>query len=214
MDLNKLINLAKNNDLKAKNNLYQKYYYLIVNITSKFYNYFNEKNGYFKDILQEAIYAFFKAIENFDTNSNTNFTSYVYITIKNYLLNYIKKNEKIRQNLNNNLNYKLIDDVISEELSEEDLIFLEELYKKIENIFLYEFTNLEREVFLYYLDNFSYSEISEMLNKEKKTIDNALYRAKNKLISKLNSTEKNFLLNQKGTILALKDILEKIKNKD
>ncbi|MCX8058122.1 MAG: sigma-70 family RNA polymerase sigma factor [Spirochaetes bacterium] len=212
-DLINYIKLAKDGNNEAKNALYSKYYFFIVKIVSKFYNFINDSNNNFKDLLQEASYAFFLSIQNFNTTSQTNFNSYTYKIIKNYLINYLKKNEKINQYLKSNFNFLEIEKIISEEIKEEDIIFSEELYNKIENIFSFDFTNLERKVFLHYLNFQSYNEISKLINEEKKTIDNALYRAKNKLISKLSETEKSFLLNQRGLIVALKNILEKIEQK-
>ena len=42
-------------------------------------------------------------------------------------------------------------------------------------------TNLEKEVFLQYLENRSYQEISKNLNVNIKTVDNALQRARKKI---------------------------------
>jgi len=207
-DLINIINLAKKGDLPSKKEIYNKFYFLIVNITNKFYSYFQNGDDNYKDLLQEASIAFFKGLDSYNNDLNSNFTTYIYITIKNHLINYLKKIETLK----NRINIYELDEKIKYNFTEEDLLFSEELYKKLEKIFLNDFSKLEREIFLYYLNNYSYKEISEILKKGQKSIDNAIYRAKYKIINKLNSNEKNFLLNQKSTIIALKNILIKIKN--
>ena len=62
----------------------------------------------------------------------------------------------------------------------------QELYNKITK----NLTNLEECVFNLKLQNFNYKEISDILDKDPKSIDNAIQRIKNK-IKELNNNKKN-----------------------
>lgn len=141
---------------------------------------------YFSDALtdddwfQEGMLGLLYAVHSFDENMNASFSTYASVCIRNRLNSVWKKaNNKKNAPLNESLSF---DDaaVPSVESPEEDYIKNEDL-----SLFSEGFTRLlsktERRAMSYYLAGYSYDETADKLGITKKSVDNALSRAKRKL---------------------------------
>ena len=176
--------LAKTDNLHLEQ-LLIRYVSVVKKIASKYY-----VKGYDEeDLKQEGRLSLVRAVKLYDGQSS--FKNYASKCIKNSVLTLIKKANRLK-------NLPLKDYVSLSGLAEtddadknkilstkklspeEDFIEKEkatELFEKIKiNLSAYEFT-----VFSLYLDGYSYEEIKNRVNKDVKSIDNAIQRARKKL---------------------------------
>ena len=180
-----LVKLAKNGDSDAMESVILRYRYLVTSIAHSYFL----SNGDVEDLVQLGQIAVFKAITTF--NGKVEFKYYVYKCVKNAVITAIKNANTLKnQPLNNYISLTgvldgdqdktgLVADVKSD--PEQSLINVEsemELNDKIKNIL----SKYENEILSLYLKGYSYTEIGLKLNKNTKSIDNALQRIKNKLL--------------------------------
>ena len=183
-----LINLAKGGDVKALDELYDKYRHNVLNIAKKYYI----SDGNSDDIVQEGMLGFVKAINTFDSNKG-NFYSYLIKSVEHQIINAIKKSNTLknaplneRYNLNNQGELEIEEnekslDIPNDDLSPENRVIWEESQKELDEMMNDKLSAFEREVLQLYLSGFSYRDIIDKLNVSYKSVDNALNRVKVKL---------------------------------
>ena len=171
-----LIALFKGGQDEAFNELYERYKYMIKSCARSFFL----VGGDSEDLMQEGVIGLLKAVNSY--NGANAFSTYAYACIKNSLLSAVKKAQSFR---NKPLNYSVSIYSNGLELTpttdpEEEFIGKEsadELIQKInQNLSSFEITVLKL-----YFEGLSYVEIATKLNKEAKSIDNALQRIKRKI---------------------------------
>lgn len=171
-------------------NILLKKYKSVVNKISR--SYFLT-GGDIEDIVQEGMIGLYKAIMNYSPDKNASFKTFASTCIKNQIQSAVKiASSKRNQVLSSALSFTheenndeqdeefeilLPDDepTIDEKLIQKERI--KELKEKIKN----SLSPLELKVLSLYLKGFSYNEIAEIAKLNKKSIDNALSRIKNKL---------------------------------
>ncbi|MBR3864793.1 MAG: sigma-70 family RNA polymerase sigma factor [Clostridia bacterium] len=171
-----LIALFKGGQDEAFNELYERYKYMIKSCARSFFL----VGGDSEDLMQEGVIGLLKAVNSY--NGANAFSTYAYTCIKNSLLSAVKRAQSFR---NKPLNYSISIYSNGFELTpttdpEEEFIGKEsadELIQKInQNLSSFEITVLKL-----YFEGLSYVEIATKLNKESKSIDNALQRIKRKI---------------------------------
>lgn len=170
-------------------------------LISKYENFVKAKSkSYFligadkEDIYQEGMIGLYKAIRDFKVDRLTSFKAFAEICITRQIITAIKtatRQKHIPLNTYVSLNKPIYEeesdrtliDVLSElKITDpEELIIGKEQLKHIEGEMEKVLSNLEMEVLQSYLDGKSYQEIACDLNREAKSIDNALQRVKRKL---------------------------------
>ncbi len=171
-----LIALYKGGQDEAFNELYERYKYMIKSCARSFFL----VGGDSEDLIQEGVIGLLKAVNSY--NATNAFSTYAYACIKNSLLTAVKKAQSFR---NKPLNYSV--SIYSDGLEitpttdpEEEIIGKEsadELIQKINKTL----SSFEITVLKLYLEGLSYIEIANKLNKQSKSIDNALQRIKRKI---------------------------------
>ena len=151
------------------------------------------------DLVQEGMLGLFKALRDYDPNAGASFKTFAKICIERQMYTAVEAAGRLKHSPLNfaislyantaeeeagdaeNSSY-LIDRIDGsfavspeEELEKKDSF--ERLYKRIND----NLSGLEKEVFELYMSGMSYTEIAGTLNKEHKTIDNALQRIKAKV---------------------------------
>ncbi len=189
-----LLKKIKNGDENAENEILARYKDLVVKISRCYFIVGDD----IEDIIQEGMIGLYKAIKNYDSSKEAKFKTFAVLCIKHQIQNAIKLS-------NTNKNKPLSDAISLQDLSpaenEDDFVSA-----PIELLFEYdpiekaidkeEFLNLnnqiksilskfEFEVLKFYLQGYTYKEISKSLNVSPKSIDNSLSRIKNKLKAKL-----------------------------
>ncbi len=145
------------------------------------------------DVIQEGRVGLFKAIRDYKEDKEASFRGFAQLCIHRQLVSAIKKaNRQKHMPLNNSTSLdKSIDkgeskrtynEVVSDENHDLEKIFI---YQEVLNLIMDKIeknlTQLEYKVFVKYLDNKTYQEISDELNVNLKSVDNALQRARKKV---------------------------------
>ncbi len=147
-----------------------------------------------EDIIQEGMIGLFKAIRDFKGDKLSSFRAFAELCITRQIITAIKtatRQKHIPLNSYISLNKPIFDeesdrtlmDIITPDFitDPEQLIINEEAYKGMEIKMGKVLSGLEWKVLSQYLQGMSYQEIAKGLNREVKSIDNALQRIKRKL---------------------------------
>lgn len=187
-----LIQYISENNEEANNIMFKKYEPLIIGIAKKMFKYGSKYGLELNDLIQEGMLALSDAITNFSDQKEAIFYTYAKTCVERKMISLVISSNRLKHRILNesisiestndngettNLEYLFKDDRDNPEnilLSEE---YEKELIKKAEKIL----TTFELQVFELKLNGFDYREIAEMLDKEPKSIDNALQRIKNKI---------------------------------
>ncbi|SHK52309.1 RNA polymerase, sigma 30 subunit, SigH [Hathewaya proteolytica DSM 3090] len=187
--------LARTQDKEAQNYLIEKYEPFIKIKAKTLFIIGGDK----EDICQEGMIGLYKAIRDFKDNKLSSFKAFAELCITRQMITAVKtatRQKHLPLNTYVSLNKPLYDeesdrtliDVLSsfKVTDPEELIVSKESVEDIEEKISTVLSQLEQEVFNYYLDGKSYQEIACDLNRDPKSVDNALQRVKRKL-------EKSFL---------------------
>lgn len=169
--------------------LYEKYQPLIKKIATKAY-YKNSNIGIeLSDLIQEGMIGFSVAMNTFDENKATSFYTFARMCIIRRIISCISMaNRQKHQILNESISVEVMSDshniekILEDAESNPERVILsdentKELIEKIEE----ELTDFEREVFELKTAGFSHGEIGELLEKDSKSIYNAINRIKAKI---------------------------------
>lgn len=178
-----LVELTQKGDEIAIEFLLKKYMYLIRLVCE---NYFNQNNK--KDIIQEGIIGFLKALKGYKSNRGASFATFARIIIK-YQMIILTRKETNRHKKFKIVPFFLENIIDKSSLSPEEIfIRCEDCKTKKEILKKIKFSNLEVQVLKGFLKGMSYREIFMSIIESKrpdefskKYIDNALNRIKNKI---------------------------------
>ena len=147
-----------------------------------------------EDIIQEGMIGLYKAVRDFYGSKTNSFKCFAEICITRQIITAIKtatRQKHIPLNSYVSLNKPIYDeesdrtllDIIATSIvtDPEELIISKEELKNIENKMNELLSDLELEVLELYLNGKSYQYIADKLNRDVKSIDNALQRVKRKL---------------------------------
>ncbi|MBE6052983.1 MAG: RNA polymerase sporulation sigma factor SigH [Clostridium sartagoforme] len=181
---------AKSGDSRAQEYLISKYENFVKAKAKSYFLIGADK----EDIYQEGMIGLYKAIRDFKADKLTSFKAFAEICITRQIITAIKtatRQKHIPLNTYISLNKPIYEedsdrtliDVLSElKITDpEELIIGKEQLKHIEGEMAKVLSNLEMEVLQSYLDGKSYQEIACDLDRQAKSIDNALQRVKRKL---------------------------------
>lgn len=185
-----IIEKANNGDSLALEFLINKYKNLVRSKSKIYYIIGGDK----EDIIQEGMIGLYKAIKDYDASRLSSFAYFADTCITRQIITAIKTaGRQKHQPLNSyiSLNKPIYEGQSERTLMEtvccienedpEHLIISREclglIEKKIERIL----SDLEKEVLMSYADGMTYQEIADQLNRQVKSIDNALQRVKKKM---------------------------------
>lgn len=182
-----LISYVAEGNEDANNIIIEKYKPLIRNISVKFISKCQNTGLELSDLEQEGMIGLNHAIEHFSEQKNTTFFTYASTCVERKIISTIigaqRKKHKI---LNESLSYDNEDLTDSKYLKDDNhnpenivigIDMEDELINKVKN----KLTDFEDQVFQLMVAGFSYKEIANLLDKDKKSIDNAIQRVKNKV---------------------------------
>lgn len=184
---NELISYIAEGNEDANNLLIEKYKPLITKISTKMLPYCESNGLELSDLIQEGMIGLNHAIEKYHEQENVLFYTYAKKCIERKILSVVvRSNAGKNKALNESISYdddetKLLkvlkDSTPSPEEAIVDLELEQEMIDKIND----ELTDFESEVFSLYISGFKYDEIALALDKDKKSIDNAIQRIKLKI---------------------------------
>ncbi len=186
----RLVALAQLKNENAIDELFNRYKYIASAVARSYFL----NGGESEDLLQEGLFAVFKAITSF--NAKSSFKTYVYTCVKNRIFNAIKSSNRYKnQPLNNYLSLSgSIDNdsdvdkteiIIDKHFGPEEICINAEAENELKSIIHKVLSKFEYDILIYYLKGYSYREISEKFEKNEKSIDNAIQRIRKKIIMAL-----------------------------
>lgn len=138
------------------------------------------------DLIQEGMIGLFKAVQDYQPEKEASFQTFARICIDRQIYNAIKNsNRQKHQPLNTYISLSAeddentLDDICAQ--SPETIVIDQENRRFLEEEISRSLSSMEKKVLEYYLEGCSYVEISHLLDKSPKSIDNALQRIKAKI---------------------------------
>ena len=176
--------LNENED--ASEILYTKYKGLIIKIANALINKFTHVGFEKNDLLQEGYLALYSATKTYDAMGSVTFFTYACKCIANSMLSILKKNNNKKNHiLNNSISYnnedKTYDDKIINIRANKSFDPINILLdSEANNKMLNELKGYEKDIAICKMLGFPNSEIASLLNIDRKAINNAVTRIKNK----------------------------------
>lgn len=183
-DFELLSYIAENNE-DANEIIFKKYEPLINSIANKMYRYCKNSGLELNDLIQEGRLGLNEAINSYSSNKNTAFYTYARTCIERNIITMVVQTKRLKNKfLNESISleftedekYKLDSIVSDNKLNPEKQILDYESEKEIIDNIKSVLTDFEQQVFELKLSSFSYKEIAELLDKDSKSIDNAIQR--------------------------------------
>lgn len=171
-----LLTLRKNEE--ATTELINRYKLTVEAIVTKYINSPLEKD----DLIQEGMIGLLAAINSYREDKGASFGTYAGHCINNSIKSALKKFSRLKDIPQSNivsLEDDYFDDVVH--LSAEDEYLATESVSNLSQVLYEELSSFENEVLRLYIVGCTYSEIAEKLDKNTKSIDNAIQRIRKKL---------------------------------
>jgi len=185
-----IVNLAKKQDQEAQEYLIRKYMPYVYDKAKKYFLIGGSK----EDIIQEGLIGILKGINSYDYKKNDSFAPFVDLCIRRQILTAINKaTRKKHRPLNSYVSFhqplydqefsrELIDTIIEKKrIDPEEVIIIKENISFIKEKMSAHLSSFELEVLMKYLQGDAYGDIAKEVNKNEKSVDNALQRVKQKL---------------------------------
>lgn len=196
MEDEEVLSLVHQGDKEAQDYIIGKYKKIISNKAKSFFI----KGADREDIMQEGMIGLYKSIWEFDKEKNVKFNVFASLCITRQMLTAIKMSTRQKHiplnnsiSLDRTLNLQdgeeqfFIDTLIElKAISPEEIIIDKEEKTYIETYINKTLSNLECKVLALYLKGISYIEIAKKLNKDEKSVDNALQRIRKKIENRKN----------------------------
>ena len=185
-----LVSMAQEQNEYAIDLLHKKYQPIIYRKCRKILKYLHSKGIELSDLIQEGNLAVELAIQNFNSIDDVSFYTFVNICIDRQLINMLNitnrnkhkiLNEAMPLETGNNDEVNLIDIIEDNSYNPEQELIAEEQFKDLYQDIMNELTNFETFVFGLKVQGLSYKEIADILDKDEKSIDNAIQRIKQKI---------------------------------
>lgn len=176
---NTLIQNAKCGDNLA----FEKLSFRYLGLIHKLSNQYKVESYDTNDFVQEGLLALLSAVKSFEPTHSISFKNYALLCVKNRFRTIVKKSQRNKAiPMSSTVPFDEQLDVTDHTANPENQVLNEErfalLLEKARDVL----SQKEYKVLTYYINGYSYMEISEKLGIDKKSVDNALSRAKKKLL--------------------------------
>lgn len=178
--------IAEGNE-DANNIILKKYEPLISKIAFKMLPYCKNNGLDINDLIQEGMIGLNHAIEKYKEKENVLFYTYAKTCIERKIISVVIQSNRLKNKiLNESVSYDdeenlLIKFIKSENPTPEDQILNLEIEENLLKQIKEKLTDLEEQVFELLISGFKYNEIASILDKDTKSVDNAIQRIKNKI---------------------------------
>jgi len=190
MNDNELIYLANEHNEDATNLIIKKYKNIILSVLKEYQKKYDIFGVEIADLYQEGLIGLLNAIETFDTNKDILFYTYARVCIRTSIMSEIRRTFRNKNRiLNNSYSLDLLYDnsatslyeIIKDETSNPDKIIINEENQNelIENIKKL-LSKSEITIFELKLKGLTNKEICSLLEKDKKYVENTLFRINKK----------------------------------
>lgn len=184
-----LLYISENNE-DANEIIFKKYDPLIKSIASKMYKYCKGTGLELNDLMQEGMLGLNLAITHYDQQRDFNFCTYAKICIERRIISLVVGSKRQKHKILNDSvslempeeeKYKLNTILSDTSLNPEKLVINQEENEEFSLAVRQNLTDFELQVFELKMSGFSYQEIGDILEKDKKSIDNAIQRLRTKI---------------------------------
>lgn len=191
---NELLFLVSESNEEARSILVKKYTGIVYKIAHKYTSLAESIGIEEKDLIQEGLIGLTKAIDTYDTNKEVLFYTYVTVCIETSIKTALRSgNRKKNKSLNDSISLEKlyeedinIDEALKDEqynpslkIQEEES--MDEILTKSQKLL----TSFEYEVLKLKIYGYSNQEVADITKKNKKAIENTLFRIKSKLKDKI-----------------------------
>ena len=182
-----LISLIAEKNEDANNILIKKYEPLINKIATKMLPYCKNNGLEKSDLIQEGMIGLNHAIDRYQEQENILFYTYAKTCIERKIISVvISSNRNKNKILNESISYDDDENLLLKFIKDstpnpEEILIDNELEEALVIKIKQQLTELEKEVYELLISGFKYKEIAEILEKDNKSIDNAIQRIKNKI---------------------------------
>ena len=187
-----VVSLCQSGDEDALNHIIARYRNCVYSKANTYFLAGAEK----EDLVQEGMIGLYKAVQEYKPDGASSFKSFAYLCVSRQILTAVKAaGRKKHLPLNSyvslsetggELDGEETHSISIEEKNPEDIVIGQESQSLLEVKVNAVLSKLELQVFMYYSEGLSYTEISALVGKPVKSIDNALCRIKKKLSTALN----------------------------
>lgn len=190
---NELINLYRDGDEFAFEVIINRYRALVISRTNAFFLAGADRD----DIIQEGMIGLYKAVRDFKDGCSASFKTFANLCISRQIISAVKAATRQKHLPLNcylpldggsagsdlNSNTQLIDTIpnVGSMYDPEEILINRENYDGFECRLNKALSNLELKVLALYLEGKSYREISDLIGKDIKSVDNAVQRIKKKV---------------------------------
>ena len=185
----------------AEEILYKKYKPMIVSFAKKIFPYVSNSGLELNDLIQEGMLGLNQAMKYYDDHKENSFYTFAKTCTERKILTLVSNQRRFKHKiLNESLSIDIsnpdkgygMDIFLKDNSTDPELILISkereaQLIEKVHQVL----TNFEDEVFTLRMNQFSYQEISAILDKDKKAIDNALQRIRIKIKKILDELNKD-----------------------
>ena len=135
-----------------------------------------------EDAVQEATYALYSAVKNFD-GKKSSFSTFAALCIKRSVIASLKQSKR-RKNIPDELLSPIDEVEITDSNSPEKIFFDKESFKNLTDSIRLELSGLEYSVLQLFLEGNKYIDIAKRVSITEKSVNNALLRIRKKLKNK------------------------------
>jgi RNA polymerase sporulation-specific sigma factor len=185
-----VIEAAKNGDNDSLEFIFSEFRGYIRMLSGKYFLAGADKD----DLIQEGMIGLFKAIRDFRPEEDVTFRTFATVCIQRQIKTALKlatRKKHIPLNSSLSLQSTVFDDESDKELIDyfedgnkvnpEEIYINNETYSQLNKLLYDSLSKLELNILLLYNQNLSYREISRIIGKSEKSIDNAIQRIKKKV---------------------------------
>lgn len=141
------------------------------------------------DLIQEGMIGLYRAVSDYNPQKDASFSTFANLCVSRQLFDAIRasnRQKNIPLNTCISLNTPAFDENqdeyhLAEDSNPESMLIAQETIQMLEELCQEILSDFENEVMKYYLSGMTYQEIAVQMEKEPKSIDNALHRIKSKL---------------------------------
>lgn len=193
-----IIKRIRSGELCARNELIRKYEKTVKKIACKYFVAGGDEN----DLSQEGMFGLLNAIDGYDLSKDIPFSAFAITCIKRKIVTAIKNSTRQKHiPLNQSISLtqeafgdqedgrQVIDTIDAQSPDVADTVAAKEslaqIYSKMNSVL----SPLEKDVFQYRLNGYSYEQMATKIGTTSKAIDNAVQRIKGKLIKYINGSD-------------------------
>ena len=174
-----LVSLYKNGDANAFNELYKRYMQTVKYFARNLFL----LGADYEDLLQEGMLGLIKAVNLYKVKESS-FRTFATLCIKSSLYTAVKKYSAVNAlPLNNSDSFEILDKMQFAVETPEDETIKKEGVNELNKLISDNLSKTEMNILKLYLSGLSYEEMAKKTNKNVKAIDNALQRARKKIIN-------------------------------